>query len=210
MIRKLLICTLLVQFSNANNIVRNPNTNETIDTSSYESFKTTCLESGFSTGVVMSKSRVCIPGWIKWMLYAPGWNLINIEMINIQVIEIDMHGLTMRLHLTIEWEEYRIILFRNTSSIQKYFLDTDEQKEIWSPQIGIRTRMVSQNEQGLGFGVFKTSGWRWPWVSRKVDLTTKVKCPMNFQNFPFDNHSCKLEVSWYLVLKLIDFSIPIL
>ena len=76
-------------------------------------------------------------------------------------------------------------------------IKTDEQKEIWSPQIGIRTRMVSQNEQGLGFGVYKTSGWRWPWVSRKVDLTTKVKCPMNFQNFPFDNHSCKLEVSWY-------------
>ena len=128
-------------------------------------------------------------------------------MVNIQVIEIDMHGLIISMHLRVEWEDYRIKLFRDTTSIQKYFLDTDEQKEIWSPQIGIRTRMVNQNKQDLGFGIFKESGWRWPWVSRKVDLTSKVKCQMNFQNFPFDNHSCKLEVSWYGYFSLLQYNI---
>lgn len=126
---------------------------------------------------------------------------IFIEISNIQVIEIDVHSLTISMYLTTSWGESRLKLFTRNDE-EKIFLNRNDQKLLWSPQINIATNMASQKIEGDDFFVNKVKG---PvrrdfipptHVSKNVFLTTRVKCEMEFYAFPFDKHICTLEVKY--------------
>ena len=104
MIRKILMFMLLVlHFSNADRVRAcfRPN----IDTTNFSTFKETCHAlkqvAKQPVGTLLSKSRICIPGSCNWMIQFPPnkdfhRNLIDIEISDIQVIEIDVHTITLR------------------------------------------------------------------------------------------------------------------
>ena len=209
MVTKLFIFMLLLQVSNAGQTYNNLTNYFQIEKSYFsnnnnftvvqlaEIFKKSCLEPG---GVLLSKSRICIPAEHEWLSQYPPttttvwfWKLFSspvnmtIEIYNIQVVEIDVH-------LVVTWEDNRPVLFTLTS-LEVIYLGMDDEKEIWSPKIGIRSNMVSKNIQGKEIGLARPWLWRYGAnITNSFYLTTKVKCEMDFQTFPFDNHVCNLEV----------------
>ena len=43
-------------------------------------------------------------------------------MSNVEVIEIGLNTLTISVHLSITWKDNRILLFRNTTNLEKFYL----------------------------------------------------------------------------------------
>ena len=167
-------------------------------------FEDSCLEPG---GLLLNKlRRICIPQehrrliqypptfnlsdfWTHWKYYTPT-NLI-IDIYNIQVVEIDVNTLTISIYLEMTWKDPRPVLLARTT-FENIYLGMDDEKEIWSPQIEIRSNKMWQNRQGNELKLRKLSyGAK---MVKSFDLTTKVKCEMDFQTFPFDKHECNLEV----------------
>ena len=153
MITKLFIFMLLLQVSNAGQTYNNLTNYFQIEKSFFsnnnnftvvqlaEIFKKSCLEPG---GVLLSKSRICIPAEHEWLSQYPPttttvwfWKLFSspvnmtIEIYNIQVVEIDVHTLTISMHLVVTWEDNRPVLFTWTS-LEVIYLGMDDENEIWS------------------------------------------------------------------------------
>ena len=97
------------------------------------------------------------------------------------------------MYLSIGWTDPRLKLYRVTEKLEKFYQAEGEQRKIWSPQIIIGANKVFQNKQGLEYGLSKT-GRSPALVYKNVHLTTKVKCQMDFPYFPFDKHTCILQV----------------
>ena len=205
MTRKFVIFLLLFQFSNAGPFKRCLDQKQVINTTSLNNFEKSCKESGESKdGLLLSNSMICIPSLCKRIMHAKPRkykNMIlnlNIEMSSVEVIEIGLKTMTISMHLSITWTDPRFLLFRSTENLEKFYLSKDEQKGIWSPQIVVGTKKLLQNEIEMEFGVHKKSNQKSKKnvisVTKKVDLTVKVKCELDFQLFPFDKHVCKLEV----------------
>ena len=72
----------------------------------------------------------------------------------------------------------------------------EEQKQIWSPKIVIGTNMMSETKQAEEIEVnYPCKEWCWESLVKTFFLHTTVKCEMDFQTFPFDNHTCNIEVN---------------
>ena len=205
MTNKSLIFLLLFQFSNAGTFNRCLDQKQVINTTSLNNFEKTCKESGESKdGLLLSNLMICIPSLCKRIMHEKPRkykNMIlnlNIEMSSVEVIEIGLKTMTISMHLSITWSDPRFLLFRSTENLEKFYLSKDEQKGIWSPQIVVGTKKLLQNEIEMEFGVHRKSNQKSKKqvisVTKKVDLTTKAKCELDFELFPFDTHLCKLEV----------------
>ena len=202
MIRKILLfLLLLLLFSNTIEASQCSQAQENLNITC---FHKNCAQSG---GLLLSKSRICIPQKFKPFIQTrPAEDDakvdIYIDIANIQVIEIDAHTLTVSMHLTTTWGEFRLKLFTRSWE-ERIFLSTHEQKEMWLPYIVFATNMVSQNMQGEEIFIWKKMGPVRPpnfipstHVANNIFLTSRVKCEMEFQDFPFDKHVCKLEVKY--------------
>ena len=208
MTRKFVIFLLLFQFSNAGPFKRCLDQKQVINTTSLNNFEKSCKESGESKdGLLLSNSMICIPSLCKRIMHAKPRkykNMIlnlNIEMSSVEVIEIGLKTMTISMHLSITWTDPRFLLFRSTENLEKFYLSKDEQKGIWSPQIVVGTKKLFKNELQLEFGVYKIfPKGKAISVTKKIDLTAKVKCQLDFQLFPFDRHLCKLEVKFHFYL----------
>ena len=110
-----------------------------------------------------------------------------------------MDTLTVSIHLSLKWEEQRIQLYRNTFYLQNFYLTKAEQKEIWSPQIGIETLSLGFTTMaGLELGVYQEEGMLHAWASKEMDLATEIRCENSvlggFINFLFGKQVCTIEV----------------
>ena len=123
---------------------------------------------------------------------ATGMEEIVIKMSKVEIIEIGVQTVTVSMHLKVSWSENR--LYFNTEypgSGGVIYLNKEHQQQIWSPQIVIGTNMVSQTKQGEKFGVGDGTESFYSYY-----LTTTVKCEMDYQSFPFDEHVCDVMVSF--------------
>ena len=119
-----------------------------------------------------------------------------IKIRNLQVIQIDIHSITVSMKMEIEWWEYR--LHMSTAEGQIIYLSEEDQKQIWSPQIVIGNNMVSEIKNREEFGFYNNWNQIYPYryIGKKsFYLGTTVNCDMDFNDFPFDDHICELEVS---------------
>ena len=114
-------------------------------------FEDSCKEPG---GLLLSKLRICIPVEHKWLIqYPPTMKLsdifrecwscntptnMTVKISNVQVIEIDVHTLTISMYLLMTWEDQRPVLMTWTA-LETIYLGIDDEKEIWFPQIKIRS-----------------------------------------------------------------------
>ena len=138
----------------------------------------------------------------------PNKNEIDIEMSAVELIgfNVKMQQFTIRMDLIINWPEKRLKLVK--SSLVNGWIRASLG---WYPQIDIRSDVVSESRNENIFEVkmdsqSKISKWRRSdtdiqylvqSLSAKmtISLTTTVRCGMSFGRFPFDSHTCKLEVS---------------
>ena len=144
-------------------------------------------------GEVLSRGKVCIPKkFIQWIQWNPGAGKgrktkLSITLSNVQIIEIGSNEITISMNTRIAWSDYRL-----TFGVDRAFLSEEDQKQVWSPRIVVGTNMMSKSKETEEIEVS-----RWPQNSlvKTFYLLTTVKCKMNFQTFPFDNHTCNIEVS---------------
>ena len=112
---------------------------------------------------------------------------MSIILSNVQIIEIGSNEITVSMNIMIEWYDKRLMI-----GVPRAFLSEDDQKQIWSPRFGIRTNLMSETKKAEEMKV----GYWWgvSLVESYYQITT-VRCELNFQTFPFDNHTCNIEVS---------------
>ena len=134
----------------------------------------------------------------KWWT---GIEEIDIQMSKVEIIEIGVQTVTVSLHLKVSWLEGRLFFnteYPGTGGI--IYLNKEHQQQIWSPQIVIGTNLVSQTKQGEKFGVGDGTHSFYSYY-----LMTTVKCEMDYQTFPFDDHVCNLTVSGKYTKNKTDF-----
>ena len=204
MIKEILLFVTLLQTFNALEITET--TPENIDNSTHIKFEKCHKEK--DGHLLLSKDRLCIPGGnLTWKIQLPPFNKvirnkIDVKISNAQVIEIDAHTLTITvsMDLAIIWDDHRLQL-ATEKAFEVVYLSANDEKEIWSPQIVVGSNMVAQDRQGEEIALtrrcrkiecLKKGGIT---GTKNVQLTTKIRCEMDFQTFPFDDHACNLEVS---------------
>ena len=102
--------------------------------------------------------KICIQNNYKYEMQWPAFNEqkedknaeLSISLFNFQVIQIDIHSITMSMNMEIEWSEYR--LHMNTPIYQIIYLSLEDQKQTWSPQIDIGNNMVSEKKKRKKLG----------------------------------------------------------
>ena len=149
-------------------------------------------------GEVLSYGKVCIQKeYIEWMRYPPLKNRktkLSITLSNIQIIEIGTDEITISMNKRIKWGDYRL-----TFGVAKALLSVEDQKQIWSPKIVIGTNVMSKTKEAeemeLSMWCNSNRDFCAKTLEKTFSLITTVKCKMDFQNFPFDSHTCNIEVS---------------
>ena len=149
-----------------------------------------CLK---ENGKVLQNGMVCIHKknmvFMQWPPF--GHAKLSITLSNVQIIEIGSNEITVSMNTRIEWKDYRL-----TFEVAKVLLSVEEQKQIWSPKIVIGTNMMSETKQAEEIEVnYPCKEWCWESLVKTFFLHTTVKCEMDFQTFPFDNHTCNIEVN---------------
>ena len=76
--------------------------------------------------------------------------------------------------------------------VTRALLSKDDQKQVWSPKYVIGTNMMSETKKAEEMTV---SFWYKTFIMHFYYLSTTVRCELNFETFPFDNHTCNIEVS---------------
>ena len=187
MIRKFLIFLLYLQLTNAEGEL------------DYLGFKNLCREKG---GELLGwpKKTICVPSQFQSGLQHPP-NLpqtkVNFYLHKIQVIKIEANSITIRLVPIINWREHRLELITGSQSI---YLSEYDQKRIWSPKFFVND-VMSFDVEHEEFILTKNDtignvlGTKFFWS------IIKVECKMDFLNFPFDEHLCIIEVSFYALEK---------
>ena len=188
MIKELLIFLLLFQYS------RTKNVNDSI------SFKK-CKDDG---GEFLDRwKRICIPKmFLGYLLYnpSPDWTAwkktsVNLEVSNLQIIKIGDDTITLTMIMEMTWYENRLKI--NTQgfgfSFQMISLSKEEQDQVWSPHIVMKNNAVSMSKEGEQFTLM--SLWGGLEAIKMFHLSTTVNCEMDFLTFPFDEHTCDIEVS---------------
>ena len=162
------------------------------------SFEKSCLESegellGHLKKICIKKEYKDLMPWPpKFANYGVG---IVIYVTNLQIIEIDVHTISLSMNMDIRWFEPRLHL--PTSFTSTIYLKQKDQMNIWSPDIVTLNNIVSQEKEREQFGIYKNfyNHVEFPVAVKKFYMITTMKCDMDFHYYPFDQHVCILEVS---------------
>ena len=120
---------------------------------------------------------------------------LNIDIVNLQIIGIGSHALTLSMDMIVTWLENRLLM--NVPFNQIAYIKRVDQKNIWSAEIFVAKDKVLERRENEEFGFMRLPRYLGnnDFGKKKFYLYTKVTCAMDFENFPFDNHVCNLEVS---------------
>ena len=98
--------------------------------------------------------------------------------------------LTTKFKCTMTWIDDRIIL--HNLNYMNSVLATQKKNEFWMPKLTIHQAIDAKSHDGLGPSeklMFKDG------IMTYVKTTRfEIACRMNFQDFPFDNQTCPVEV----------------
>ena len=152
-----------------------------------------CLK---ENGKVLRNGMVCIHKkdmvYMQWPPF--GYAKLSITLSNVQIIKIGSNEITVSMNTRIEWTDYRL-----TFEAAKVLLTVEEQNQVWSPKIVIGTNMMSETKEAeeieVNYNCINNNKWCWESLVKTFFLHTTVKCEMDFQTFPFDNHTCNIEVN---------------
>ena len=169
----------------------------------YLGFKNSCKETG---GELFGwpKETICIPWKFQSGLQYPPKHPqteVNFTLHQIQVIEIDSNSITIGLFPKINWREHRLELI---TGFQYIYINEVDEKRIWSPFLFIhdvtsfdvkyRKFFLSKNDT-IDNGLL---------MNKFFWLMIKVKCKMDFLEFPFDEHHCIIKVRYTINLPLFQ------
>ena len=190
MIKELLIFLLLCQDS------KGGNKNDSI-----KSFEESCLSEG---GQLLDRwKKICIPSkFLGILLLNPKSNdnkthIPNVKVSKLQIIKIGEDTIALSMGIQMHWYEKRLkinVQGGQGFKFQLISLTKEDQEQIWSPEIVIKNNMVSIIKEGEKLGLAGFGSWVIAY--NEFYLTTTMNCEMDFQTFPFDKHTCEIEVSF--------------
>ena len=135
-------------------------------------------------------------------------NEITIELSHILITEINdkLGQITLNLKITSIWDEDRLLVFTNDSII------VDPQR-IWSPTFDIETELVSKDNIEddriiaiSNYNELYTEYDKFEIATAKMEKVSHIRinfvCDMKIYSFPFEEHTCKLEVIFMILYKL--------
>ena len=186
MIKEILMFLLLFLHSKAENV------NDSI------SFAWACKTEG---GELLDRwDRICIPSDnLGKLIFNPATRddsktEIDVKVSKLQIIKIGYGTITLSMNMEMMWFEDRVKINTYGFHLQKIPLRQEDQEQIWSPQIAIKNDMVSISMERETIGLWGGEDRISCLAAKNFYLSTKVKCEMDFQTFPFDKHVCKIEV----------------
>ena len=189
MIKVILIFLLYLQLTNAEGEL------------DYLGFKNSCEKTG---GELLGwpKKTICIPRKFQSGLQYPPKHPhteVNFTLHQIQVIEIDSNSISIRLVSIVNWREHRLELI---TGFQFVYLTEADLKRIWFPHLFVND-MISFDLKHDEYVLSKNETIGNVLVIENIySFMTKVKCEMDFLEFPFDEHLCIIEVRFYGVIYL--------
>ena len=218
MIKEILIFMLFLQISNGENLT-NPNCDQYTKSPpapGSELPSSLILPNTYDAckdcdGYILGRlETICIPSFYKNWLHLPPLTTmeeppltkIQIKMSNIEVIEINTDTLKLNLDFEVTWNEYRLTIWINEPQeyTERVVLSMEDREIIWSPLFVFGPHMVSEKKIDEKQGVMREYKKDRLWGFNTFQLSATIKCKMDFQRFPFDEHSCNLEVSSILFL----------
>lgn len=116
---------------------------------------------------------------------------IELSLDQVYIIDIDLKKqiLTTKFNYTITWYDDRLVQhFYEVES----FLATHKKNEFWMPMLHIRQAIDTKLQDGLGPAeklMFKDGQM----IYTKIAIF-EIACQMDFQEFPFDEQTCPVEV----------------
>ena len=119
---------------------------------------------------------------------------IEVELSKVSLIKIDLkkQTITTTFKHSFKWYDDRVVSMSNQS------IDLTHAKEgIWIPQVNINQliKAESQSVSGLTEKLFWKDSGRFLYITNGK---YEIACQMDFKNFPFDNQTCTVEVSYFL------------
>ena len=99
------------------------------------------------------------------------------------------------MSLKVNWNDKRVSVIAGSQSI---YLSTKDQKRIWSPHLVIASSKISLKKEEEEFSLEKKPDSKYDGLisldngaiaSTYVLFNTLIKCEMDFETFPFDQHA---------------------
>ena len=120
-------------------------------------------------------------------------------------------SMTIELKMTMEWREPRISLnhgvFDQHFSDEELVLDSAIARQIWTPNFSIGHLIKFDRLETLNpadfLRVMPESNNNYS-MYHQGTYVVKLKCPMEFNTFPFDRHVCFFEVGLDRALGLVN------
>jgi len=120
---------------------------------------------------------------------------ISFDMDEILEINDGTHSITFSSYFVMEWTDSRIIVDQSYGS-PNIPLDVDFLRKLWVPKLFVynlkKFEVVDVISKLDDLWVYKHSSVFYSQLAYMTFL-----CPMQFNNFPFDTHSCKIRVGSY-------------
>ena len=125
-------------------------------------------------------------------------NIIAV-MTDVEIIRINEHGLIIGLELEVEWFDNRLKIWHKYGKLanEPFKLRKGEFHQVedlfWVPDLKYGKGNVLDHKKLTEMKLSKKNGTL---VSQIFHLTISLKCELDFTDFPFDDHLCKLEVKF--------------
>ena len=119
--------------------------------------------------------------------------------------------LTLLINFEVSWSDYRIQK-TNNSSWHKTMDISDHIRNLWIPEMYFSNSVRIEKFKGLKSDSMRQLWYHYHWghyyfaFNLVEPFTTEFACKMNFHDFPFDRHTCMLELrptSWFEITPML-------
>ena len=128
--------------------------------------------------------------------------LVNVTINIISILDVNEEEQTVSLQMKMKltWSESRLKVFpkQEDSNITWYSMNNLESFDIWTPKIyfgnGVEIgelKAFGSTENSLTTFWFENSK---EFMLYTIKVNSKLKCKMEFGNFPYDEHKCNIDI----------------
>ena len=154
---------------------------------------------------ICSSSGICLPSnYSKQSLPIENqMNYVNLEFLKFKILGIRDREctLTIQLAMNVSWNDPRLIIKNSNDAHMEKMLEDSFLELMWKPDLYIEdlkhSRVPAIIHPYQGASVIGQE------IALYGILEVTVYCPMRFDNFPLDSHTCYLKVKQFLKYLLI-------
>ena len=162
----------------------------------------------FVTNSSREQQNALFPQWSLQEILPPNYNNqqpptfngapveveVNLSILSFQRINENEQSFVADVFLHQKWLDRRLTLPRGFNPKKKLVLNSNWLTRIWTPSINFRNARSSSIATAINPTLYVTlNNNSEVFVAAKMSLD--LKCKMNFAKYPFDSHSCYIEIT---------------